>query len=215
MDTYLLSQFMSHAASRFSRELTADEVRLVIDTDRLPEVLHHLWGFTGHFYRWPQTLLLRDDLPGSILSSLKDNLHDELGGEAGLPHTDLFASMAASLDVILPSAGSPGTFMEEILTDASTLPPEQAIGQLFANEATPKWQGFVEVLKDWPNADMTFFDIHSGESEHYQDLLTGFTIEQSPALLRSTINFAIMRACFMDQVRQIFQQQSGQQMREA
>jgi hypothetical protein len=80
------------------------------------------------------------------------------------------------------------------------------LGQFFANEATPKWGGFIEALQDCPGVDLEFFKIHANEERHYLGLIDSFSIEHLPAFWIGIIEYARLRASFMDGLRNLLQQ---------
>lgn len=197
---YSLCQNLSE---QYSRELTETEIKKAIHAYKLPGVMGAIWSFTGHFYKWPQALLTRNDLSKETRVILEENLQDELGHNGTLPHTRLFMDTARSMGVILDDSQPPSSFMSHILQSALELPISEAIGAFFANESLAKWGGFVKVFSDNSEIDMTFFDIHANETGHSLHLLECFVEEDIPGLLKGVIDFSKSRAAFMNEIRSL------------
>ena len=98
-----------------SKELESYEIEQLLERQLLPSVIRRLWGFTGYFYCWPETLLNRSDVPDKMKRALGINLADELGHNGTLPHRLLFSNMSHSLGVALDPDAPPNAFMGEIL----------------------------------------------------------------------------------------------------
>ena len=188
-------------ARKNSKELTSYEVEQLLGKQLLPSVIRHLWGFTGYFYRWPETLLKRPDVPDEMQHVLEINLADELGLNGTLPHRLLFSNMAHSLGVALDPDEPPNAFMRVILHQAQSLSFAEALGQFFANEITSKWAGFIEILQDNSACDMAFFNVHCDEQHHSHILLDDIRNETMLDFLRGVINFSKIRAAYMDEIR--------------
>ncbi|MGI9278799.1 MAG: hypothetical protein ACR2PX_04110 [Endozoicomonas sp.] len=188
-------------SEQYARELTAEEIRKYIHIYKLPAIMGAIWSFTGHFYKWPQTLLARDDLPESIRASLEENLQDELGCRGTAPHTKLFIETASSMGVTLNACQPSGNFMIQTLKNAREQSVSKAIGAFFANESQAKWGGFMKAFSDQPGINMEFFRIHTCETLHSQTLLHGFVEEDIPGLLSGVIEFSKSRAIFMNAIR--------------
>lgn len=202
MNISSLTSLCVGTAASLSNELSADEVKDALDANRLESVIQSLWAFIGHFYKWPEALLSRTDMPGSLHAALEENLYDELGGDDLVPHTELYRRMADSIGVVLLTDDTPGEFMQQVLHNAESLPPAMAIGQFFANEATPKWGGFIDVLSGNVDIDLTFFNVHASEDNHYQGFIQAFALDELPTFWQGVIDYSKMRASFMQQVRQ-------------
>lgn len=193
----------------YSKEFTEDEIRHIICTNRLHTLMECLWEFTGNFYKWPEALLTRHDLPRMVKEALEINLRDELVGSSGTPHTVLFANMARSIGVSLSAFPKQGPFIQQLLSNAVSLEVARAVGQFFANEATPKWHDFIAVLQFEAGVDLEFFRVHTNEDQHYHALIEGFSIEDLPIFWGGAIEFAKLRASFMDSIRNRLDKQSA------
>ena len=187
--------------NKYSQELTECEITFIMKNKQMSKLIHAIWGFTGHFFRWPQALLARNDIPESICDVLSDNLNDELGKSGEESHTELFRKMALSLGIRLPDEAPFDPLISKILNDAVTLSPAKAIGQFFANESTIKWRGFLEVFSKFTSINTCFFDVHTCENNHYESLLNAFPIENAPDLVSGAIEFSRCRASFMNELR--------------
>ena len=190
-------------ARRNSAELLTCEVAQLLSKKQLAPAIRRLWGFTGHFYRWPETLLEHPDISDEMQRVLEINLADETGLNGTLPHRLLFSNMADSLGVALNPDEPPNAFMNEVLDKARSLNFSEALGQFFANEITPKWVGFIEALQDNRVCDMAFFNVHCDEQHHSYILLNNIQEEVMPDFLRGVINFSKMRAAFMNDIRSL------------
>ncbi|KEQ19155.1 iron-containing redox enzyme family protein [Endozoicomonas numazuensis] len=190
-------------SQQYSRELTEDEIIRSIHIYKFPTILGSIWSFTGHFYKWPQTLLTRDDLPESTRTSLEENLQDELGRCGTAPHTQMFMDMAKSMGVTLDGSQPPGPLMAQTLKNAKELPVNRAIGAFFANESQSKWGGFINVFSNQPGINMEFFNIHARETQHTQSLLNGVIEDDITDLLSGVIAFSKSRATFMNSIRSL------------
>lgn len=93
--------------------------------------------------------------------------------------------------------------MNQVLADALSLNGARAIGQFWANEATPKWAGFIAVLGQQPKIDLEFFEVHHDEDTHYSGLINGWAREDWPEILAGVIEYGKLRANFMDDIRTI------------
>ncbi|WP_062268139.1 iron-containing redox enzyme family protein [Endozoicomonas arenosclerae] len=188
-------------SEQYSRELTEDEIIKSIHIYKFPAIIGATWSFTGHFYKWPETLLTRSDIPDTTRQSLEENLRDELGYCGTPPHTQMFIETARSMGVSLDETQSPGDFMIQTLKNARELPANKAIGAFLANESQAKWGGFMKVFSNQPGINMDFFKIHTSETHHSQPLLAGFVEEDIPGLLSGVIEFSKSRAVFMNSIR--------------
>lgn len=201
------SQFLlllcEEIAQKNSKELAGYEVEQLLKKQLLPSAIRHLWGFTGYFYCWPETLLKHPDVPNEMKRVLEINLADELGRNGTLPHRLLFSNMALSLGVALDPNAPPNAFMNNVLYQARSLSFAEALGQFFANEITSKWAGFIEVLQDNPVCDMAFFNVHCDEQHHSHILLDDIREESMPEFLRGAIHFSKMRAAYMNEIREL------------
>ena len=186
-----------------AKELVSVEVERLLNQRLLTATIRHFWGFTGHFYRWPQALLKRPDIPDELQTVLKMNLADELGHNGTLPHRLLFSNMAHSLGVALDPEAPPNGFMSDILHQAGTLSFAEALGQFFANEITSKWAGFIEVFQNNFACDMAFFNVHCDEQHHSHILLNDIPQGCMADFLRGVIHFSKMRAAYMNEIREL------------
>lgn len=188
---------------RNSAELLRTEVEQLLWKKQFAPAIRRLWGFTGHFYQWPETLLQHPDISDEMQRVLEINLADEIGLNETLPHRLLFSNMAHSLGVTLDPNQPPNAFMDEVLDKAKTLSFAEALGQFFANEITSKWAGFIEALQDKRICDMEFFNVHCDEQHHSYILLDDIQEETMPEFLRGVIDFSKMRAAFMNDIRSL------------
>ena len=188
-------------SASLANTLNCEEISKIHDLGLLSVVLEYIWQYSGHFYRWPQQLLTRDDLSDSTREELTINLEDEMGLRGTLPHTQLFWNFAASLDITLPKEQTPGQYMEFILNNATALPAPEAIGQMFANESTPKWRGFAEAFEFQPGVDLEFFEVHSHDLDHCEKLPEGFELHDLPSFWKGSIQYSRQLAGYMDGIR--------------
>lgn len=183
--------------------LSSDDIRRLLNQQHFSHAVNALWGFTGHFYLWPKVLLARCDLLEPLRIALKTNLQDELEHNDTLPHRLLFANMAHSLSISLDEQTCPNRFMKKVLFNARNLSIPEAIGQFFANELMPKWEGFNEVFRGSNNCDMTFINVHCGalHNDHSYDLLNAIDVDSIPGFLKGIIDYSNMFSDFMGEIR--------------
>jgi hypothetical protein len=102
--------------------------------------------------------------------------------------------------VALPEPAPLGAFMAEVLRIAAEAALEVALGELFANEAIPKWGGFVEALAGIEGVDLEFFEVHQSETDRDGALVEGHTLHPASAFAQAALACARRRAGFMDEV---------------